>query len=51
MIQQDVAQVREALGGTTLIILDGLQSPLRTKLITDKEADVVLDYQMTVELK
>lgn len=50
LIAQDVAAIREAFGATTVIVIDGLQNPLRTRMVNDKEADLVLEYLLTAEL-
>ena len=51
LIAQDVALLRETFGQAVVILLDGLQNPLRTRMVNDKEADLVMEYLMSTEIR
>ena len=51
MVSEDVKQMRKVFGDTFQITIEGLQTPLRSRLVSDHEAELLLDYKMTLEMK
>lgn len=51
LIQEDVANVKTVFGTNTTVRLDGLQNPLTARIVTDREADLLMSYRMTIETR
>lgn len=51
LIQTDVAQIRTTFGSNTVIRLEGLQNPLQVRLVSDREAELFMNYRMTIDVR